>query len=137
LVVGVTYKSHFKAKKSTIFSKKKVIFLKNVVLLLLFSKIFFKKCKMTTRFLTVRSCSTSLLKAPNRHKKFFHQVFYEYFFIKIFFKYKDVLHNACLLSCCLSFVQLDFGFFQKFGSNVLSKAKIKISFPITHCFFIV
>ena len=61
-----------------------------MVVFLLFTKIFFKGCVVNFFFTKNKNSNTNILKAPSRHKKFFHQLFYEYFIIKINFFFKKV-----------------------------------------------
>ena len=80
MTIKVDFKSNFKIKNN--FSKnnaKKNIFIKNMVVFLLFSKTFFKNCKVTLLLNKKRKIITNILKAPSRHKKFFHQIFHEIF----------------------------------------------------------
>jgi len=80
--------------------------------------VFLKKCKS----------NISLLKAPSRHKKFFHQLTTEFFICRVFFKFKNT-NLVDLQQCCSIFKQLERGFFKKIGSNILARTKILITIP--------
>ena len=119
-----TFKSHFKLKK---FIKKdeKKIFVKNMIMFLLFGKVFFKNCKISLLFLNKKNYYTNILKAPSRHKKFFHQLCYETFFLKVFFKFPQNLILDKILS--LKLFPLLGKVFLKIGSNVLTRIKLTVS----------
>lgn len=130
-----TFKSHFRLKK---FFKKdeKKIFVKNMVMFLLFSKIFFKNCKISLLFSLKKKTQTSLLKAPSRHKKFFHQIVYEVFLVKIFFKFnKEII---LLNNNSIKVFNLLNSIFINIGSNTLTRIKfitsIQNKFYMTNIF---
>ena len=141
MVFKTVFKSHFKIKKGVLKNSKKKIFVKNMVVFLLFTKIFFKGCVVNFFFTKNKSTSSSILKAPSRHKKFFHQLFYEYFTIKInfFFKNFTFLQIKPTTLVYLSFVFLNINtIFKKINSNTLTRVKLSTSFsyilvnPFTH-----
>jgi hypothetical protein len=132
MLIKIDFKSNFKIKNS--FSKKnsnKNIFIKNMVIFLLFSKLFLQTCKVTILISKKKKILTNLLKAPSRHKKFFHQIFHEIFRLRVFFLFNNILINSYhpnnikklhILNSVNFFSNLD-KFFTKIGSNVLSKNK--------------
>jgi hypothetical protein len=79
LIIKSTYKSHFNLKKNFLKNNKKQIFSKNIIIFILFSKIFFKNYDLSVNYKNKKNNKLSILKAPSRHKKFFHQIFMEYF----------------------------------------------------------
>lgn len=99
-----------------------------MVIFLLFSKIFLLGCNTTLLFGNLKKNQINILKAPSRHKKFFHQVFFEFFFVKVFFKFKFKVNNNLFL-CCVFFKKLDL-IFQKIGSNTLTRIKISAIFKV-------
>ena len=142
MVIKLTFKSHFKIKKinknsnKKQFNNPKTIFVKNMVVFLLFNKLFFENCTTTILFTKTTTNNISLLKAPSRHKKFFHQVFQENFFLKIFFRclyyklnslvdFKKINLNTNIISIKI-FKKL-FLIFSKIGSNVLTQTKFSFS----------
>lgn len=128
MIIKTIFKSHFKIKKNFSKNLSKFIFVKNMVIFLLFSKIFLLGCNTTLLFGNLKKNQINILKAPSRHKKFFHQIFFEYFFVKVFFKFKFNLSKNIYL-CCVFFKKLDL-IFQKIGSNTLTRIKISTSFKI-------
>ena len=151
--IKFTFKSHFnffkskgkkKSNNNTTKNNQKCIFIKNIVIFIIFSKIFFKNTKISTLFLkSIKKNNLSLLKAPSRHKRFFHHIFYEYFIFKIFFNYnvifniksirdnikKDLffIKNNLNNSNIIIFKNL-FTIFNKIGSNTLNSSKFSVSF---------
>ncbi len=123
MIIKTTFKSHFKVSKKKI-NKDKSIFVRNMVVFFLFSKVFLKSCNVNLLFQKVNNQPTSFLKAPSRHKKFFHQVFFEFFIIKIFFFFlkKGKVNNPQKI-----FKKID-NFFKKIGTNVLTRTKISVTF---------
>ena len=112
-----TFKSHFKIKK-TQYDKKKHIFTKNITIFLLFSKVFFKICLVNIKFEKRKKNKTSFLKAPSRHKKYFHQTLFEYFTLKFFFFF----NSLCNISY-KKFIKIYknfYKFFIRIGSNTLT-----------------
>lgn len=131
MLVKTTFKSHFKFKN--IFVKKrskKIIFVKNVLILILFSKVFLKICEITINFKKRRFKKLSILKAPSRHKKFFHQICYEHFFVKMGFLFKAnaIIGNSC--SDAVKFFRKIDHIFGEFGSNTLTRTVFKLRFKI-------
>lgn len=131
MLIKTTFKSHFKLKN--FFKKKgpeKSIFVKNIIVLILFTKIFLKTFKITLNFKKRRFKQLNILKAPSRHKKFFHQISYEHFFVKIgfFFNTNPLFKNSYLDSIEL-FKKLD-RIFKNFGSNTLTRTVFKLRYKI-------
>tara|TARA_B110000037_G_C16689108_1_gene330007 strand:+ start:37 stop:447 length:411 start_codon:yes stop_codon:yes gene_type:complete len=128
LIIKSTFKSHFKIKKNFKKNANKNIFVKNIVILLLFSKTFLENCNLTILFKKNKKLQTSFLKAPSRHKKFFHQISSEIFSMKIFFEYFKqaflVKFNFNEIFDCINRL------FSTIGSNVLTKTKLLISFKM-------
>jgi hypothetical protein len=76
-------------------------------------------------FVKNRKNQTNLLKAPSRHKKFFHQISYEFYTIKINFNFNLIYvdyKNILVLFNILNTV------FLKIGSNTMTRTKLMISF---------
>jgi hypothetical protein len=128
LIIKITYKSHFKVKRFLKKKDEKKILIKNILIFLLVSKIFFKNCKVNFLLLKKKKFSTSLLKAPSRHKRFFHQIAMELFFLKIFFFFKtgngveNTNNNFLILNRELNNI------FLKLGSNTLNRVKFRTVF---------
>ena len=139
MVIKTVFKSHFKIKKNFLKNSKKKIFIKNMVVFLLFTKFFFKGCVVNFFFTKNRNTQTNIFKAPSRHKKFFHQIFFEYYTIKINFFFKNSIFRKLSVEGCLGkpqttlknltvvFNNLD-ALFKKISSNTLSRTKLSISF---------
>ena len=134
MVVKTVFKSHFKIKRSFLKNSKKKIFVKNMVVFLLFTKIFFKGCVVNFFFTKNRNNKINILKAPSRHKKFFHQLFYEYFIIKVNFFFKKTIRlqqhegsNNLVDNLPLIFLNMN-SIFSKINSNTLSRTKLSTSF---------
>lgn len=125
MIVKTTFKSHFKIKKQQIKNKHKRVFIKNIFIFLLFSKIFLKNCLVSFFFKKDKQNSISLLKAPSRHKKFFHQIFCEYFQVKFIFKFNKILKATT--NTIEIFSNLD-KIFNKIGTNSLNRTKFSVSF---------
>ena len=121
----IIYKSHFRVKKTFFKNKKKNIFIKNIIILFFFLKVFLKN--FISNFLCLKNKKKyNLLKAPSRHKKFFHQISYDTFIIKIFFKSKTtMLFNNN--NCYLMFFKLGKHILKDFGSNTLVKNKYEVT----------
>jgi hypothetical protein len=138
MTIKVDFKSSFRIKNN--FSKnnsKKNIFLKNMVVFLLFSKIFFKTCKVTLLLSKKKKFLTNMLKAPSRHKKFFHQIFHEIFRLRVFFFFnslKEYSYEGCTLKLnILNSIEFFFklnNIFTKIGSNIFSKTKFTHICPV-------
>ncbi len=126
MILKATFKSHFKVKKMLSKNKNKAIFVKNIIVFFLFSKIFFKNCSVSLFFDKYKKLQTNVLKAPSRHKKFFHQVCFEIFFIKIFF-YFHLYTNIPIQNCEFFFLKLN-NIFIKFGTNIFTRVKFLINF---------
>ncbi len=133
MVVKTVFKSHFKIKKKFIKNNSKRIFVKNIFIFLLFSKIFLKNCLVSFFFTKDSLNKISLLKAPSRHKKFFHQIFYEYFQVKFIFKFNKVFKE---IKNTINIFKKFNKIFQKIGSNTLNRLKISISFSYVFFYLI-
>ena len=120
----ITLKSHFKINNLNKQKKinKKGIFVKNITMFLLLSKILFNNFDSHITFNKKKILKTSFLKAPSRHKKFFHQISFEEFYVKIFFIFKGYLKINLLASTSFFFEIL--GNFSVLGSNVLTLTKL-------------
>ena len=125
MILKTTYKSHFCFKHSFKLSKKK-IFIKNIVIFILFSKIFFLNLNISLLFSNKTKNSISLLKAPSRHKKFMHQIYTEYFSVTIFWIFQ--IKYLIRLDCCLYFFKKIQTTFLKIGSNSLTRTKCVVIF---------
>ena len=129
MIIKTTYKSHFNFKKNFLKkNKKKQIFSKNVVIFILFSKIFFLNYRLSISYNNKKVNKFNLLKAPSRHKKFFHQLFIEYFCIKfVWFFYENnntvMVYNST--SCLNIFKKINL-IFSKIGTNTLTRVKFKL-----------
>lgn len=130
MIVKTTFKSHFKLKKNFKKNKSKFIFVKNIVIFFLFFKVFFKNCSLSLSFSKKKSNQISLLKAPSRHKKFFHQICFENFILKTYF-YFFFKPNVLYQNTILFFLKLNV-IFEKFGSNTLTKTKFFTSFSVNY-----
>lgn len=75
-----------------------------------------------------KKLETNLLKAPSRHKKFFHQIFVETFYLKMFL-YFDIKAKLCLQTLNTFFNKLN-KIFVKFGSNTLTRIKFLLNCPV-------
>jgi len=143
LKIVLTLKSFFKLHKGTQKKsrKKDTIHVKGISLFLLFSKSFFKNCKIKIFFPKSQKSCLVFLKAPSRHKKFFHETVFEKYKVNIIynvlrfnrstFKYETViLSNFFIIN--LAFLKLN-KLFDLFGSNTLTKCKFRVSvkFPTT------
>ena len=128
MIIKSTYKSHFFLKKNFLKkNKKKQIFSKNMVIFILFSKIFLKNINLSILFTNKKTNKLNILKAPSRHKKFFHQIFMEYFCIKIKW-FILTNHKIDLLTCVNIFLKIN-NIFLKIGSNTLTRTKFKLIYP--------
>jgi hypothetical protein len=125
LLVKTVFKSHFKIKHQT---KSKYIFCKNILTFLLFSKIFFKNCSVKLKFEVLKTTQLSMLKAPSRHKKFFHQICLEFFILKVFYKFFKKM--SVQLYKCITLKKKVLKIFNDFGSNILTKHKTILICPI-------
>lgn len=103
-----------------------------MVVFFLFSKIFFKNCFVSLLFNSKKKKQINILKAPSRHKKFFHQVFFEIFHLKVFF-YFNFFYKIPVKLCNSFFVNLN-TVFLKFGTNVLNRVKFLVNFPSNSSF---
>ena len=128
LIIKTIFKTHFKIKKNFRKTSSKKLFLKNIIVFLFFSKIFFKSCALNFFFTKNRKNQTNILKAPSRHKKFFHQILYEYFNIKISFKF-STLPPFKPLDILKLFSGLNL-IFLKLGSNTMNRTKINVNFNV-------
>ena len=126
MFIKTVFKSHFKVKKSFKKNLKKKIFIKNTLIFLMFVKIFFKICSVSFFFTKNKSIYTNILKAPSRHKKFFHQVVYEFFTTKVNFFFKSFFLKYVLLS--IPTFNIINNVFYKIGSNTLTRVKFTAIF---------
>lgn len=92
----------------------------------MFVKIFFKNCSVSFFFTKNKSIYTNILKAPSRHKKFFHQVVYEFFTTKVNFFFKSFFLKYVLLS--IPTFNIINNVFYKIGSNTLTRVKFTAIF---------
>lgn len=129
MIIKITFKSHFKIKKNFKKNKNKSIFVKNIVVLLFFSKIFFKNCVVSLLFLNKKAHKVSLLRAPSRHKKFFHQIFLETFLLKLFLRY-NYTNNITSKNGLHIFKGLNSSVLLKMGTNTLSRSKLLLGLTI-------
>jgi hypothetical protein len=127
LIVKTIFKSHFKIKKNFLKNKDKKIFVKNIIVFLLFTKIFVSGCVVSFFFKKNKVNCTNILKAPSRHKQFFHQVFYEFFQVNVFFNFIKMKTITKTGNSVVIFEKLNL-VFQKIGTNILTRTKILISF---------
>ena len=123
MIIKSTFKSFFKIKNG-FNNKNKNIFVKNIFIFILLSKVILKKCKVSVNFVKVKKLRCSILKAPSRHKKYFHHTFMEIFFLKIKFDFKVFLWSVS--NSIYGFLKLD-PIFKKIGSNTLSRVKFLFS----------
>lgn len=92
---------------------------------LLFSKFTINDCEIKFLFFKKKKLKTNLLKAPSRHKKFFHQIVNEVFLIKIFFYfYNYVYMNSDLLVNLFNHIN---NIFLNIGSNTLTRTRLSMS----------
>ena len=128
MIFKLKYKSHFKIKNKFLKNKSKKIFVKNFLIFLFLNKIFLKNAIITFKFNKIKCDKTNLLKAPSRHKKFFHQICFEYFILSIFFKYSTVIKlNKHFIFKFNLFIK---SFFMKFGSNSITNTKQTVSLKL-------
>ena len=127
MIVKTIFKSHFKIKKNFLKNKDKKIFVKNIIVFLLFTKIFVSGCVVSFFFKKNKVNCTNILKAPSRHKQFFHQVFYEFFQVNVFFNFIKMKTITKTGNSVVIFEKLNL-VFQKIGTNILTRTKILISF---------
>lgn len=132
--VVLTLKSFFKLQRRAKKFKKDTIHVKGISIFILFSKTFFKSCKVSMFFPKSQKLDLIFLKAPSRHKKFFHETFFEKFKVNIIYKVmyfnkKTYKHEAVILSNVhttnLTFIKLN-NLFDLFDSNTLAKCKFKV-----------
>ena len=123
--VCINLKSHFKIKQqNSKISDNKIKLVKNITYFILFSSIFFKNCETSLMFKKKKKNQISLLKAPSRHKKFFHQISVDSYTIKIFFNFTqmfDVCNNVSV-----TFFNRLVEFFLIFGSNTVTLTKVSL-----------
>ena len=130
MIIKATFKSHFKIKKNFKKNFNKFIFVKNIVIFFLFFKVFLKNCSISLSFSNKKQNKTSLLKAPSRHKKFFHQICFENFVFKTYFYFFD---NPLIgINDSIGFFKKINNIFEKFGNNTLSKTNFRVIFNIKH-----
>jgi len=119
LIIKLTLRSQFKFKNRS--KDKGRIFLKNIITFILFSRVFLKFVKISLFFPKNIKVSNSILKAPSRHKKFIHQLCFEYFTIHMNLFY---INKFILVDKNLFFIKnLIDSIFLKIGSNILNRVK--------------
>lgn len=100
---------------------------------MLFSKMFLIRCKTSLLFSKNLRNSNNILKAPSRHKKFFHQTTFELFTVKATYSFFILAKNPLLLNniakAVLLFKKINVCFLH-IGSNTLNRIKISICFNI-------
>ena len=125
MLLKVSFKSHFKIKqKKSSLKDSRYIFTKNIVMFLLLNKIFIKNCLINVKFEKFKKFNLTFLKAPSRHKKFFHQIATEYFVLKIFLNFFSIkaLPKKKLFFIFYYFNRLFLGI----GSNTLTRFKFTL-----------
>lgn len=124
--VCINLKSHFKIKQQSNnkIGDNKIKLVKGLTYFILFSSIFFKNCETSLMFKKEKKNQISLLKAPSRHKKFFHQISVDSYSIKIFFNFTKRF-NICSNKSVAFFNGL-VGFFLIFGSNTITLTKVSL-----------
>ena len=129
MILKTTYRSHFFFKKNfkKNFNNKKKIFTKSIIIFILFFKFFFKNFLLSVLFKKQTKNKTNILKAPSRHKKFFHQIFIEYFCVV--FNWHTTLDKYIIniFTQIHIFVKLNL-IFLKIGTNTMNKTKFNIIF---------
>lgn len=134
MVIKTVFKSHFKVKKNSTKNKSKKIFVRNIFIFLLFSKVFLKGCLVSFFYKKFKSNEINLLKAPSRHKKFFHQIYSEYFKLLFTFRFDKIFKKISKTKQIFS--RFD-KIFKKIGSNILNRTKLSISFFYYHLYDLV
>jgi len=129
LKIKTVFKSNFKICKSIKQNKsKKIIFVKNLTIFLLFSKIFFRNCIVSLHFLKEIKNTINLLKAPSRHKQFFHQVYFEIFKVYVTFSFKKAQNINFNKNNIIHLFKKFNNIFLKIGSNTLTRVKFSVLF---------
>lgn len=82
---------------------------------------FLINCKVSLKFNNLKKLQTNLLKAPSRHKKFFHQIYFEIFSVNVFFlfEYRKKVPTHEINNIFLKVNDI----FLKIGSNTLTRTK--------------
>jgi hypothetical protein len=126
LIIKTTFKSHFKIK--TAGKLKKKILTKNVILFIILSKFFLKDFCINMFFKKCRKNVINVLKAPCRHKKFFHKLTYEYYIVNIVYRYKKeyTLYKKIKMS---GFLKRFSRVYNRFGTTSLCRTKLLIIVP--------
>jgi hypothetical protein len=127
LIIKSTYKSHFFLKKNFLKNNKKQIFTKNIIIFILFSKIFFKNYNLNIFYNNKKTNKINILKAPSRHKKFFHQVYMEYFCVKFTWSVNCNFYKIPIIDYIKIFKKINL-IFLKIGTNTLTRVKLKLVF---------
>lgn len=130
--ITTTLKSFYKLGNCKKSSKNQINHVKGILIFLLFSKTFFKYCKVSLLFFKPKTLNVTFLKAPSRHKKFFHETTFVKYTVKLtynvflgkFVKTRVVLPHVSQVN--KTFVKLN-QLFDVLGSNTLSKCKFKIA----------
>ena len=71
----------------------------------------------------------NMLKAPCRHKKFFHKLVYEYYTVNITYLYKDKILFDGQVSTSRLFARLS-KFYNRFGTTSLCRTKLLVVLPM-------
>jgi hypothetical protein len=127
LIIKSTYKSHFFLKKNFLKNNKKQIFTKSIIVFILFSKIFFKNYNLNIFYNNKKTNKINILKAPSRHKKFFHQVYMEYFCVNFIWSINYNYDKIFIPNYIHIFKKINL-IFLKIGTNTLSRVKFKLIF---------
>lgn len=108
----------------------KKIFLKNILINLLFLKILMINCDVKIHFLKQKSEILNILKAPSRHKKFTHQYFFEFFLVKLYLNFCQFINITINYDDILPYFFLLINISRMFTSSLLVQIKFKIFFKI-------
>jgi len=126
LIIKTTFKSHFKIKTSG--KSKKKILIKNIIIFIFLTKLFLKNFHANMFFNKYYKNVISVLKAPCRHKKFFHKLVYEYYVVNITYRYKKNIFFRKVFFGPYLFSKLN-KFYNRFGTTSLCRTKILIILP--------
>jgi len=107
---------------------KKKIIIKNVILFIFLTKFFLKDFTIDMHFKKYYKNIVNILKAPCRHKKFFHKLVYEYYTVNIVYKYKKFFTLKKKFETSFFFYNLK-NLFNKIGTTSLNRTKILVILP--------